>query len=334
MFLTFEQIKSVTQGAVRILSENGKYRFFRLTQQETETAENLYASETAGIQMKFRTDGSILKMKIRAEREIPGRTFFFFDIIVNNQLTGCIKNYDENNIEAYTEKSYPLGDFCGEFELGTGEKSVRIVFPYSAIATIEEIELVDATYIEPVKSKKKIVAYGDSITQGFDALHPSQTYVMQLSEALNAEIVNKGLGGAIFRPEFAAAVNDSADYVFVAYGTNDWYGCTQDVFKENVRGFFENITKNYSNSPIYVITPLWRKDLVDEKKFGDFLDVDKIIKSICKDYKNVIVISGWELVPHDENLFGDFRLHPSDEGFTHYSNNLLKELKCKKSYIV
>lgn len=327
MILTFEQIKAVTQGAVRIMQENGNYRFFRFTEKETNATGSLHSAETAGIQMKFKTDGTLLKIRTKVKQEMQSRSFFCFDIIVNNQLKGCIKNYDENDIEGYTERHYSLGDFCEEFDLGLGEKDIRIVFPYTAIPIIEEIELTNASYIKPEKYRKKILTFGDSITQGFDALHPSQTYVMQISEALNAELVNKGLSGGIFHPELAAAVNESADYIFVAYGTNDWYGCTQEAFKENVRLFFENITKNYSHTSVYVITPLWRKDLAEEKEFGDFLDVEKIIKNICTDYKNVTVISGWNLIPHDEKLFGDLRLHPSDEGFEYYANNLLKEMR-------
>lgn len=41
------------------------------------------------------------------------------------------------------------------------------------------MELTDASFLTPVKRKKTLVAYGDSITKGFDALYPSRTCAMR-----------------------------------------------------------------------------------------------------------------------------------------------------------
>ena len=42
--------------------------------------------------------------------------------------------------------------------------------------------------------------------------------------------------------------------------------------------------------------------------------------------KNVKVISGFDFVPMDENLFGDLRIHPNDKGFEYYFENLVKQI--------
>ena len=40
MKLGIEQIRNVTQGASRIIFEEGKYRFFRFSETESETIDN------------------------------------------------------------------------------------------------------------------------------------------------------------------------------------------------------------------------------------------------------------------------------------------------------
>ena len=42
---------------------------------------------------------------------------------------------------------------------------------------------------------------------------------------------------------------------------------------------------------------------------------------------NVICIDGFELVPHDEKCFGDLYLHPNEDGFKYYFENLYKIIK-------
>ena len=43
--------------------------------------------------------------------------------------------------------------------------------------------------------------------------------------------------------------------------------------------------------------------------------------------RNITVIEGIDLVPHDTSLFSDKFLHPNDKGFDYYVNNLYKKLK-------
>ena len=44
-------------------------------------------------------------------------------------------------------------------------------------------------------------------------------------------------------------------------------------------------------------------------------------------FDNISVIDGFELVPPQENLFGDLSLHPNDSGFGYYFENLSKYIK-------
>jgi len=329
MKLTIDRIREVTTGAASVEFRDGKYEFSRFTVRESEVINHPYVCAPAGIQMKFKTDGRVLKLKVHTQKAIDIRSYFSFDVFVNDILAGCIQNLgDDECIGNYADKAHPLGDFCEEFELGTGEKYIKILFPHSVTAHIKEFEITDATYIVPVKKEKKIVFYGDSITQGFDALHPSKTYAVKLSDALDAEIINKAVGGAIFNPELAKIRSDiMADYVVVAYGTNDWNSVDIDSFRKNAEGFLSGIKMNYPDIPIFVTTPLWRPDWRETKRCGEFWNIENTIKEIFGNSENITVISGFDLIPHDINLFGDLCLHPSEKGFDNYFDNLLFSIK-------
>ena len=43
--------------------------------------------------------------------------------------------------------------------------------------------------------------------------------------------------------------------------------------------------------------------------------------------ENISVISGFDFVPMDEKYYADLKLHPNDEGFEYYAENLYKEIK-------
>ena len=227
-------------------------------------------------------------------------------------------------------ENYPLGEFFGEFSLGDGEKEVMLYLPWSCCCGFSELSLDDGASFAPVKREKQILMIGDSITQGYCAAHPSNRYAALVADALGAEERNKAIGGEVFRPELAAIRDEDyePDYITVAYGTNDW-GCSKsrEEFCEKCRGFYEALSKNYPNSKIFAIAPIWRADLKKEKAFGDFMDVAKEIERIVEPLSNVIFIDAFDCVPEDESLFADRYLHPNDAGFEKYAESLVKKIK-------
>ena len=329
MKLSIDQIKALTQGAETIVEADGGIRFFRFTHEELQVCRGQNELCTAGIQMEFQTDAEKLVMAGNTRDAYPIRSFFSFDIFVNEAYVGSIKNFDEQESnEVYADKTFPVGNFEASFDLGKGDKCVRIVFPHSIVPEISLIELDSAGYVEPIRKKKIMVAYGDSITQGYDALHPSQTYAMRVARKLDAELINKGIGGAPFLPELAEVPTERMpDYVTVAYGTNDWSLFEQDEFEQVCRRFMQAIAQHYAHSRIVVITPIWRADFEQSKKFGEFYHVERIIKKVCAELDDVTVVSGWDTVPHESSCFGDGKLHPNGQGFEHYARHLMKVME-------
>ena len=52
----------------------------------------------------------------------------------------------------------------------------------------------------------------------------------------------------------------------------------------------------------------------------------RIIRDIASKLKNVKVISGLDLVGHEKKLFADLMLHPRNDGFNEYFENLSKKI--------
>ncbi len=320
--LNFDEIKSVTLGASRFEEKNGALFFIRFTEEESalyETSGPNRGASTAGIKLSFTTDSKSISLKVNTEQVIA-RTYFAFDIFSNDKYCGSLKNFtDEEAAGAYTKMNFPLGIYEADFSLGEGTKKVNVYFPHSLEASILEIKLDDNAFIKPEKYEKRILCYGDSITQGYDELHPSKRYTSKLAEALSAEEINKAVGGEVFNPRLASCkVDFKPDLITVAYGTNDWTNTERGVFFERCRAFYKTVSENYPDSPIYAISPVWRDDYEKETCYGKFSDVAVAIKEAVKDLDNVRFLQGFDFIPHSCELFGDGFLHPNYKGFDFY----------------
>lgn len=338
MKLSVEKISEIAVGASRVSETEYGIELLRFTAEQ----EQLYKYEkpefinktfcTAGVRLHFKTDSCNLFIKVNVS-EGATRSYFSFDVVVNGKPCGYLDNFSDITLcQNIAQTKCPYGKFSKSFELGEGIKDVCVYFPWSVRAVLEELSLDDNAVIEPIKRSKNMLIFGDSITHGYDALRPSLSYASQLSDALNADAINKAIGGEVFFPSLAKLSDDiKPDYITVAYGTNDWNLLERENFCENCKGFFSALKENYSKALIFAVSPIWRKDTEPPRKFGDFSLVEQDIKEITESLGGIIFISGRYFVPENEEFFGDMRLHPNIKGFEHYFNNLYGEIK---KYIV
>ena len=117
------------------------------------------------------------------------------------------------------------------------------------------------------------------------------------------------------------------DYITVAYGTNDWCG-RQNVplFYEQCREFFRILADKYPNSKIFAITPIWRK-CEDKKPLGELCEFHSVMENLLKDIPSVIMVRGYDFVPHESKYFADLHLHPNDEGFALQAQGIFEQMK-------
>lgn len=344
MKLNLEQIKKITKGVVCVEEKNNEFVFHRFTREQEylysmkNPIPDLYemAISTAGVKLEFKTNSTQLFVTISAEFAIT-RSFFSLDVLVDGKPIGYLDNFSTIPwTNEGVEGTFPLGIFSKNFELGEGEKRVSIYLPYTIRMKLLEISLDDNSYIEAIQTEKKMISFGDSITHGYDGLRPSKRYAGRLAESLGVEEICKAVGGGTFFPELATLKDDFIPkYIIVAYGTNDWSHSTKECFVKDCNAFYKTISKSYPDTKIFAISPIWRKDCYLIKPTGLFSEAEKIIALATKELDNVTLISGLNLVPKDENYYGDLRLHPNDKGFEYYFENLsvqLLNLNCNPKF--
>ena len=345
MELTLDVIQKITKGAVRVCEERGRICFHRFTQAQ----EELYLREkpwhyyevfyTAGVRLHFRTNSEHLYIRLYPSRRIDdrqeamkdcvSRSYFSLDVTVDGSYLASLDNFSQAPLpEEYTEAPFVTKVYEKDFALGAGEKTVCVYLPWSASAELEAVEVDEGATIEPIETKGKMLVFGDSITQGYDALHPSRHHIARLPDLLGTEILNKALGGSIFYPAIATYKEDiDPERILVACGTNDWSATTKEEFVENCRGFFEGLRSTYPDAKIIAITPLWRKNYMDVTACGSFFEMEKTLEQIASSIPVCTVLQGFDIVPHEEALFADKRLHPNDEGFDRYFAYLSEVLR-------
>ena len=321
MKLTLEDIRNIAQGVVSVEERLGEFALHRFTREQIEA----YAKRnidffnktfaTAGVRLSFYTDADRMSFEYKLT---PGssRMFGWFDVYEDGVMTGHFGGEG---------KLFTSGH--ADIEFTHGEKRVEIYFPWSKAAFISDVEL-EGRLISPCKRSRTMIMFGDSITQGYDAVYPSLTYASIVAHELDADAINKGIGGETFFPELAALPDPvKPEIVTVAYGTNDWNVCTREHFDKSCREFYENICRTYPNSKIFAITPTWRADYDRETKFGaPHAELDGIIRGLISDLP-VSILSGYSLLPRVRSFFADEYLHPNDLGFSVYARELLKQIK-------
>lgn len=333
MKLNIEQLKKISLGAESVIETEKGVEFDRFNSEERD----VYSVSTiearthspAGVELMFKTDAKSIYISLEAEKTLD-RTFFCIDILENGKLAGNIKNFEEEHMTGfYSWDEYPMGKFDGTVMFGEDEKEIRVILPWSVRCYFKEITLEGATYVTPVKKEKTMLFYGDSITHGYDSAHPLNTYAKRVADGLCAEGFVKAVGGECFLPDLARVNGGhNPDYVVIAYGTNDWTRNNKEQFDKDSKEFINTISANYPQAKIFVLTPIWRKDSVKETdSFGDIFYVGKHLADICDGLKNVHLIDGWDLVSHNENLYGDLRLHPNDNGFGEYAKSFLVQIE-------
>lgn len=325
MKLTFDQIKSILHGAVRTEEKDGRLFLYRFTEAQVEAykgyKEDFYIKTfaSAAMRLEFMTESKSLYFSADVKRA-SSRTFYAFDVYVNGAL-----RYNAQG--TYADDPYGQIDF--NVDLGEGEKRVAIYLPWSAGTMIKELSLDDGATATPIEKSLTMISFGDSITQGYIAHCPSFTYVNRLADVLEAEVINKGIGGEVFFPTLAGLRDDiEPDIITVAYGTNDWSHSEREVFDTNSKLFYEALAKNYPNARIFALAPIWRPNYNKVvKKVGDFSHVLGRLHEIASNIPNMTVINCFDYVPKEKTSFAPDYLHPNDRGFFQYASNLVSEIK-------
>lgn len=329
MTLDLKQIKAISTGAVRVWEDNEGIKLCRFTEEQVQAyvgTEEYFPCRcltNAGMKFAFKTNSKKLFIKMKVIHQ-HARRYFSLDVTVNGKPVGYIDNFaDAEDINEYIHTPFLRENYEKEFDLGEGEKRVYVYLPWSLQAVFEEVSLDEGSFIEPLKEDKLLLAFGDSITQGYDAMRPSNRHITQLAAALGADELNKAIGGDCFFPKLAGIKEGiNPDYITVAYGTNDWVKRDRDTFLKNSKLFYSALSQNYPQAKIFAITPIWRADYEKQREIGPFEIIEQGIREAVLGLENVTLLNGLSFIPEETKYYADGHLHPNDEGFAHYFKNL------------
>ena len=311
--VTLEILKGITTGAVRIWEEDGWFRFSRFTRYQEELLQQRgfapREQASAGMRLEFLTRGGELSFDFEVH---PGSGRDYWGIEIAHDGLGMV------HLQGKVPHS---GQVTHQIPPLEREIRVTVYFPNLAALRIRNLQLPEDAV--PYTRQKKYLALGDSITQGYDAAHPNQTYVNLLADAWDASVLNQAIGGDVFCPEnLDPALDFAPDIITVAYGTNDW---TLQVLQSGAAGeYLDKLTMLYPGVPVFVLLPLWREVEIELRGGITLQQGRELLASWAENRENVFVIDCHHFVPFLPEYFYDGVLHPNDMGYLYYARALEK----------
>lgn len=198
-----------------------------------------------------------------------------------------------------------------------GQADFTIHLPYSCQVTLRDFHAGNFSPKAPAR-EGLLWCIGDSITQGMEALHPSQTFAALLGEILQMNVLNLGVGASGFKDlclDFAGL--PKPDAVLVAHGTNDGPFALEDWegYRQRTAACTARIQQAAAGAPVTLLSPLWRGDLERQ----GLADIMPRIRSLLEERAGQMgwrFIDGLTVLPQEPAFCGDGYLHPNDLGFS------------------
>ncbi|MDW7657415.1 MAG: SGNH/GDSL hydrolase family protein [Bacillota bacterium] len=206
---------------------------------------------------------------------------------------------------------------------------VRIWLPLYKPLSLRSVSS-DAMIWPHQSDRPRLLAFGDSITQGFVAGKPSFSYVAQLAELLEMDAINQGIGNITHDHRILDDWDnlEQPDLITVAYGTNDWHSDDDlETIRAYIEAFYARLQTVFPRIPVYVITPIWRDDLEEPKTCGTFRELTLVIRQIAGTLSQVRLIDGLDISPHNPTCYSDGWLHPNITGFSYMAPRLYRIIK-------
>ena len=284
------------------------------------------AAATAGVTLCFATDGTEMSLDCRVIRPLdPDHRLY--KKVMEGATNGGVRPFgmaEEGNVDgidvvvdgrlvatvAPTNATLRIA-----FENRThDELEVRVYLP--SIMTVAVGNLRTNGSLKPVPARGFMLAFGDSITQGFICGKPSSGYPAQIANTLGIDLVNQAVAGHVFDEDslggFSLWRGDQPEVIVVAYGTNDWgHIRSADAIEGAAVAYLDRLSWYFPKVPIYVLSPLWRVDEHDSMPCGRPLTwMHQLLGRVCSRHHNMHVVDGYHGIPKNPELFADGRLHP------------------------
>ncbi|MBE6368195.1 MAG: hypothetical protein E7052_09855 [Lentisphaerae bacterium] len=207
--------------------------------------------------------------------------------------------------------------------LPAGSKQVVVYLPHLAVLDDFYLAVNDDARIEAVADERpKLLICGDSILQGMTCSRPSLASVVLAAEALDMQLFNTSLGGAIMRSlpvRETLTLGGAGDVAVVGFGINDVGRTPLELFRERTRRVLGYLSEFAGRS--FIITPIPTQLSLEEKR----PIYSQIIIDEQKNFPSVNLINGPDFFTASDEVLIDC-LHPNDQGMHLYAQGLIKAI--------
>ena len=195
---------------------------------------------------------------------------------------------------------------------------------------IDSTATISAPRVQTHQSRKPIVFYGTSITQGGCASRPGMCYTNILSRWFDCEAINLGFSGNARMDRAIIEVItriEASEYVIDCLPN-----CTTQIIRDSAYTFLTGLAKARPQTPIHLVENLLTPDrLVNQRTAKDLVEKNAEWKAIYQrlrkeGYKNFHYIPSKDLVGDDGEQTVD-GAHLTDLGFMRMAEGLRKYLK-------
>lgn len=260
------------------------------------------ASSTSGIKIQFKTKSAKIALTFTQEEGLKEKGYFgiirdgFFYREIPFNATALHQSVDITLDSLAVDKEYVY----------------EIILPSYSNFSLTRLSLDDAARLsnyQPLK-KKVYISFGDSITHGRGQDGASYlTYPYILSQKLNMELYNLGIGGSRIAVPVAKMASDlpKADVITILIGFNDFNGANKTVerFGKEYREFLAILRNKQPGAKIFCISLLYTKkteNLVTHATPAEFREsLKKLITDLQKSDKKLFFVPG-EKITSPKNL--------------------------------
>lgn len=192
-------------------------------------------------------------------------------------------------------------------------RKIELLFPHAAGYDLLGVNLDPVYATLPFLPKKRIVAAGDSITQGAFASAARSSWAFLLGQAKNAEIINMGYSGGIASTLGNGSWANSLkpDAIIALLGHNDFQAQNSiATFKSAVDALLTTWL-NGTSATIYMVTPLWSSVSKSIPISSYRTAIGEVVSA--KSSSRITLIDGLSLAAGSTSFFPD-GIHPNDAG--------------------
>ncbi len=318
-------------------TETKNRSFFRLGEEE-RAAINLVskdvaylATHSAGIQLLFKTDSRVVKIRVRNSEAFSMKNMTFM---------GC-SGFDSYYSEDGKEFTYHASAFANFIDANTWvdypvcfkDRKLRYLildFPlYNGVFDLD-IMLEKGSSVEPFcyENKKKILCYGTSIMQGCACPRPGINTTNFLSRALRQEVYNYGFSGAANLEKEVAEVLAKRDFELMTIDCEANAGCSE-FLANNLEDFLSIIFKAKPEVPVIVFNRVrqayddYFPEMARKKAFCDRVMKENVEEFASKGH-HITFVDHFHLIEGSMTVEG---LHPTADGMGRINESYLKAIQ-------